>query len=59
MEKRTFLLTTSQSQAKESSRKLIEAAGNPSYPLDPIDVQGDPAVVPENQSNTGKPLEQR
>ncbi|KAL1304205.1 hypothetical protein AAFC00_000628 [Neodothiora populina] len=42
--------------AKEANRKHIEALPFHSYPLEPT---GDPAEVPFNQSNTGKPLEQR
>lgn len=43
-------------QAKESNKKMLEALPSTSYPLYP---QGHEAEVPENQSNTGKPLEQR
>ncbi|KAF1346244.1 NADH-ubiquinone oxidoreductase [Delphinella strobiligena] len=42
--------------AKQGNRKYIEALPHNAYPLDPT---GDAAEVPFNQSNTGKPLEQR
>jgi len=43
-------------QAYEKNRKLLEAQSGHSYPLE---ATGHQAEVPESQSNTGKPLEQR
>jgi len=42
--------------AHEKHRELLEAQETTSYPLSPV---GDAAEVPESQSNTGLPLEQR
>lgn len=50
---RDFILTN---QAHEKNKTHIEALPNPSYPLYPT---GDSAEVPESQSITDAPLEQR
>ncbi|GAB7342768.1 hypothetical protein MBLNU457_g0908t1 [Dothideomycetes sp. NU457] len=42
--------------AYEKNRKFLEAQPYTTYPLEPT---GDAAQVPESQSNTGRPLEQR
>ncbi|KAK4934565.1 hypothetical protein LTR66_015577 [Elasticomyces elasticus] len=43
-------------QAQEHHREFLESQPYTPYPLEP---HGDPAEVPESQSNTGRPLEQR
>ncbi|KAK4945080.1 hypothetical protein LTR28_008110 [Elasticomyces elasticus] len=42
--------------AQEHHREFLESQPYTPYPLEP---HGDPAEVPESQSNTGRPLEQR